>query len=101
MRTRVTVVCLFVCYQSTDCLRDLHIKMNILAGFTLDVEDFQLRDFFKTLSFKTYSFIWRAKAAIFFFIRKVIFLVLRCLPIYTGATRSLKFLLTRISIRTC
>ena len=77
MRTRVTVVCLsvclfvclFLCYQSTDCLRGLYNKMNIPAGFTLNVEDFQLRDFNKMLSFKTYSFIrslLRAKVAIFF-----------------------------------
>ena len=50
-------VCLFICYQSTDCLRGLHNKMNIPASFTLKVEDFQLRDFNKTLSFKTYSFV--------------------------------------------
>ena len=48
-------VCLSVCYQSTDCLRGLHNKMNIPAGFTLNVEDFQLRDFNKTLSFKTFT----------------------------------------------
>ena len=46
-----------VCYQSTDCLRGIHNKMNIPADFMLNVEDFQLRDFFKMLSFKTYSFI--------------------------------------------
>ena len=53
----LSVCRLSVCYQSTDCLRGLHSKMNIPAGFTLNVKDFQLRDFFKMLSFKTYSFI--------------------------------------------
>ena len=60
-RMRVTVVCLSVyvsvCYQSTDCLRGLHNKMNIPADFTLN-EDFQLRDFFKRfLSRLTASFV--------------------------------------------
>ena len=58
MRAKVTVVCLFVCSSvCTDCLRGLHNKMNIPAGLTLNVEDFQLRDFNKMLSFKTNSFI--------------------------------------------
>ena len=57
MRMRVTVVCLSVCYQSTDCIGGLHNKMNIPADFSVNAEDFQLRDLSKTLSFKTCSFI--------------------------------------------
>ena len=57
MRTRDLwhLVCLFVCYQSTDCLRGLQSKMYIPADFSLNVADFQLRDFFESVSFKSYS----------------------------------------------
>ena len=41
-------VCLFRIY------RGLHNKMNLPADFSLKAEDFQLRDFFETLSFKSY-----------------------------------------------
>ena len=42
--------------------------MYIPDDFSVNAEDFQLRDFSKTLSFKTCRFIlsfWRGKAAIF------------------------------------
>ena len=49
-------VCLSVCYRSTACLRSLYNKMDIPDHFTLISEGFQLRDFSKKLSFKSYSF---------------------------------------------
>ena len=48
MRTRVTVVCLSVCYRSTTCLRILYNKMNIPGDFTLISKGFQLRDSLKS-----------------------------------------------------
>ena len=48
-------VCLFVCYQSTDCLRGLQNIVNIPVGFTINIEHFQLRNFSKKLSFKSYG----------------------------------------------
>ena len=64
MRMRITVVCLSVClfvclcvcYQSTDFLRGLYNKVDIPDDFTLISEGFQLRNFSKMLSFKSYSF---------------------------------------------
>ena len=74
MRTRVTVVCLSVClsvcYRSTACLRSLYNKMDISDDFTLISEGFQVRDFSKKLSFKSYSFnhsFLRARSATFKF----------------------------------
>ena len=61
MRTRVTVlslcvcVCLCVCPLSTSCFKRLYYKMNISAGYTLVSQGFQLTDFSKTFSFKSYS----------------------------------------------
>ena len=49
-------VCLYVCYRSTDFLRGLYNKMNILNDFKLSSKGFQLRDFSKKLSFNSYSF---------------------------------------------
>ena len=57
MRTRVTVVCESVCYQSTACLRPLCNKMDIPANFSLNSQDFQRRDFATMFSFTSYSFI--------------------------------------------
>ena len=42
MRTRVTVVCVSVCYRSTDCSKGLYNKMNIPGDFTLISKGFQL-----------------------------------------------------------
>ena len=61
-------VYLFVCYQSTACLRHLCNKMNIPANFSPNSKGFQLRDFAKKLSLTSYSlfFIFSiAKSAIF------------------------------------
>ena len=72
IRMRVMVVCLSVClsvcYQSTDFLRSLYNKVNIPDDFTLISKGFQLWDFSKKLSFKSYSFnrsFLHAKLAIF------------------------------------
>jgi hypothetical protein len=54
MRTRVTVVSLFICYHSTACIRRLCNKMNVPANFTLNSKGFQLRDFAKKLSVTCY-----------------------------------------------
>ena len=63
-------VCLSVCYQSTDCIRHLHNKMNVPANFAPNSKGFQLTDFAKILklSLTSYSlfFIFSiAKSAIF------------------------------------
>ena len=80
MRTRVTVVslfvclfvclcvCLSVCYCSTAYLWHLYEKINIPANFSLNSKDFQLRDWAKTLSISSYSLFFicsTAKLAIF------------------------------------
>ena len=68
IRMRVTVVSLSICYQSTDFLRSLYNKVNIPDDFTLISKGFQLWDFSKKLSFKSYSFnrsFLHAKSAIF------------------------------------
>ena len=65
MRTRVTVLCVCVCVcvsvsvcvcpLSTRRLEGLYYNLNILAGFTLILQGFQLTDFCQMLSFKSYS----------------------------------------------
>ena len=47
---------LSVTRQSTDFLRGLYNKMNILNDFKLSSKGFQLRNFSKKLSFNSYSF---------------------------------------------
>ena len=74
MRTRVTVVglfvCVSVCYRSTACMGHLCNKMNVPANFAPNSKCFQLRNFTKKLSFTSYSlfFVFSiAKSAIFQF----------------------------------
>ena len=55
MHMRITVVCLSVGYQSTEDI-NLYNKMNIPPYFMMTSQGFQLWDFSKTLSFKSYSF---------------------------------------------
>ena len=55
MCTRVMVVCLSVCYQSTACLRPLCNKMDIPANFLPNSQDFQLRDIAKMHELQPYS----------------------------------------------
>ena len=51
MRTRVTVLCLFVCYQSPGFFSRLYDKLDIPACSSLVFLGFQLTDFDKTVSF--------------------------------------------------
>ena len=51
MRTRVTVLCLFVCYQSPGFYSRLYDKLDIPACSSLVFLGFQLTDFDKTVSF--------------------------------------------------
>ena len=59
---------LFVCFQSTDCLRSLQNNLNIPADFTQFSKGFQQMDISKMIFLKRYSFICsfqHAKSAIF------------------------------------
>ena len=63
-------VCLFVCYQSTACVRHLCNKINIPVDFVPNLKGFQLRDFAKKLCLTSYSLFFIlsiAKSAIFQF----------------------------------
>ena len=53
MCTRVTVVCVSVCYQSSTSVQN--DKLNLQAQLSLNFEGFQLADFAKKLSFSSYS----------------------------------------------
>ena len=61
MHTRVTVVCVrvcvSVCYQSAGHINGLYIKLKIPVDFTPFSRGFQLLDFSKNASLKSYSFI--------------------------------------------
>ena len=50
------LMCLIVCYQSTDCLGGLYMKLNIPIVFTLFSRSFQLTVIAKTIYLKSYSF---------------------------------------------
>ena len=55
MRTRVTVLCLFVCYQSPGFFVRLYDKLYLPACSSLVFLGFQLTEFAKTVSFERWS----------------------------------------------
>ena len=55
MRTRVTVVCLYVCYQSPGSFSHLYDKLDLPTCSSLAFLGFQQTDFDKTVLFKRQS----------------------------------------------
>ena len=61
----VLPLCVCVCVTHLHDAKGIYIKKDILTGITLKLEDFQLTDSSKTISFKSYN-IFRSSLACWF-----------------------------------